>query len=115
MTTLGIIIVIGCCVAGFWSVSFVIDAFRSRPEASNRSSNPNDGSRSSHEREPLWFEVLGVLSTASIDEIKSAYRERARQYHPDRLEGLGDELRQLAERKMKQLNAAYDYALRSRR
>ena len=52
--------------------------------------------------------------TASINEIKAAFRERARQYYPDRVEGLGPEFREIAEKKMKQLNEAYDFAVRSR-
>ena len=62
----------------------------------------------------VWFGVLGVQPTASMDEIKAAFRERARQYHPDRVAGLGPEFREIAEKKMKQLNEAYDFAVRGR-
>lgn len=59
-----------------------------------------------------WFDVLGVSSDASPDEIKHAWREAVRQYHPDLVAGLGSELKDLAERKTKELNAAYEEGLR---
>ncbi len=52
-------------------------------------------------------EVLGVGPDASEEEIVSAYRKMARKYHPDRVEGLGPEFEELAERRMKEINAAY--------
>jgi DnaJ-domain-containing protein 1 len=116
MSIWGFVVIMGCGVAGFWLVSFVIDAFRSRTQAAHEPPNDfvNEGSRSGHEppREPMWFEVLGVQPTASVAEIKEAYRERARQYHPDRVQGLGQEFQEIAERRMKQLNLAYQWALR---
>jgi preprotein translocase subunit Sec63 len=52
-------------------------------------------------------EVLGVDANASTEEITAAYRELATQYHPDKVASLADEFRELAERRMKEINAAY--------
>ena len=48
------------------------------------------------------YEVLGVKPGASQDEIKSAYRQAAKKYHPDL--NVGDSL---AEEKIKDINEAY--------
>jgi DnaJ-class molecular chaperone len=48
------------------------------------------------------YAVLGVSRTASLDEIKVAYRKLARQYHPDLNPGC-----QAAEERFKEINAAY--------
>ncbi len=52
------------------------------------------------------FSVLGVSSSASEDEIKSAYRKLAKKYHPDL--NPGDKT---AEAKMREVNEAYTQAL----
>lgn len=49
------------------------------------------------------YAVLGVSPSASKDEVKKAYRELAKRYHPD--SNPGDKV---AEAKMKEINAAYD-------
>ena len=52
------------------------------------------------------YSVLGVSQSASDDEIKKAYRELARKYHPDNYQN--NPLADLAEEKMKEINEAYD-------
>ena len=52
------------------------------------------------------YQVLGVNPNASDDEIKKAYRELARKYHPDNYQN--NPLADLAEEKMKEINEAYD-------
>ena len=52
------------------------------------------------------YSVLGVSSGASDDEVKRAYRELARKYHPDTYQD--NPLADLAEEKMKEINEAYD-------
>jgi DnaJ-domain-containing protein 1 len=64
---------------------------------------------------PAWFDVLGVAESADVAEIERAYRVKMSQYHPDKVAQLGEDIRQLAEAKSKEINAAYDAAMRLRR
>ncbi len=64
------------------------------------------GSRGdSQHRNP--YSVLGVSEGASMEEIKEAYRRLANQYHPDKVQHLGEEFRELAEVRFKEIQEAY--------
>lgn len=52
------------------------------------------------------YEVLGVDRSASMDEIKQAYRNLAKHYHPDNYATNG--LQDAANKKMQEINEAYD-------
>lgn len=58
------------------------------------------------------YEVLGVSPSASDDEIKRAYRELVKKYHPDNYND--NPLADLAEAKMKEINEAYDTIVKQR-
>ena len=58
------------------------------------------------------YSVLGVKPDASDEEVKRAYRELARKYHPDNYQN--NPLADLAEEKMKEINEAYDAITRQR-
>ena len=66
-----------------------------------------------HASQPLPNEVLDVPHNATQDQIKQAYREISRLYHPDKAAHLGVELQQLAHEKMKQINNAYEMLQRN--
>ena len=52
------------------------------------------------------YKILGVSPEATDDEIKTAYRNLARKYHPDKYRD--SDLAEMAGEKMKEINAAYD-------
>jgi len=60
------------------------------------------------------YATLGLPPTVAIKEIKSAYRQLASQYHPDKVAHLGPELVAFSEKKFKSINNAYS-AIRKER
>ncbi|MCR4586466.1 MAG: DnaJ domain-containing protein [Lachnospiraceae bacterium] len=60
------------------------------------------------------YEVLGVSRNASDDEVKKAYRELLRKYHPDNFAGTQNPLASLAEEKFKEVQEAYNEIMTER-
>ena len=52
------------------------------------------------------YQVLGIPSTATDEEVKKAYRNLARKYHPDNYHD--NPLEDLAQERMKEINEAYE-------
>lgn len=55
------------------------------------------------------YEVLGIREGASIEDIRKAYKELVKKYHPDQYQN--NPLSDLAEEKLKEINQAYDYLI----
>lgn len=58
------------------------------------------------------YEVLGISPSATDAEVKEAYRQMAKKYHPDHY--MDNPLSDLAQEKMKEINEAYDTIIRER-
>lgn len=59
------------------------------------------------------YKILGVSPSATDEEIKTAYRELAKKYHPDNYSG--SPIADLAGEKMKEINEAYDVVVAERK
>ena len=59
------------------------------------------------------YKVLGISPDATDEQVKSAYRDLAKKYHPDNY--VNNPLSDLAQEKMKDINEAYDMIMTQRR
>ena len=66
------------------------------------------------ELRPQWSKVLDVAPSASTHEIRDAYRHLISKYHPDKVESLANDLKDLAGRKAQEITAAYREGMRAR-
>lgn len=54
------------------------------------------------------YKILEINPDASDDEVKRAYRDMAKKYHPDKVSYLGDDFQKAAKEKFQKLNEAYE-------
>lgn len=64
------------------------------------------GSSSTYHKDP--YKVLGLDAKATDEEVKKAYRRLAMKYHPDKVEGMGEEIKKNAEAQFREINEAYE-------
>ncbi|MEA2101700.1 MAG: DnaJ domain-containing protein [Thermodesulfobacteriota bacterium] len=54
------------------------------------------------------YKMLGLDRDASKKEIDAAYKKLAQKYHPDKVSHLGEEFRELAEKRFKEIHEAHE-------
>ena len=117
----GWLFVMAALIFGFGIVRRMISAaeykFTGNPKSPGTQSNQSkknyhaEDSQRSNSTALRWHEVLGIEPAASIDEIRSAYKLKMSQYHPDKVASLGEEFMDIAVNKSKEINLAYKQAM----
>lgn len=54
------------------------------------------------------YEILQISKNATADDIKNAYRKLAKEYHPDKVSYLGEDVQQSAQEKFQKISDAYE-------
>ena len=54
------------------------------------------------------YKILGIPANVTDEELKTAYREMAKKYHPDKVSHLGEDVKKAAEEKFMKVNEAYE-------
>lgn len=95
------------------ALHYAIEALKGKVARGPGRRDPRRGPQNAKPAEPAPLDdedpltVLGLEPGASGDEIKSAYRKAMAEYHPDKVEHLGPELRALADKKAKAIQKAF--------
>jgi len=64
------------------------------------------------EKERHYRTVLELSGAITSSALRDGYRQLAQKYHPDKVQHLGEEFQQMAEYKLREINAAYEYLKR---
>jgi hypothetical protein len=106
MTLTEIAVILFGLFAGYWVVSKLV--FGS-PKAATQTPPP-----ATDNTLPRWNDILQIAPSANAIEIRDAYKRLISKYHPDKVDSLGQELKDLAERKSQEITAAYQEGMRER-
>ncbi len=60
------------------------------------------------------YQVLEITSSATDEEVKKAYRRMAVKFHPDKVDGMGEEVKKGAKEKFQRLQEAYERICKTR-
>jgi len=106
MTLIEIAVIVFGVFAGYWVVSKL---FFPPPKI-----NAQTNSVAPPDALPRWNDILQVSASASAPEIRDAYKHLISKYHPDKVDSLGQELKDLAAQKSQAITAAYQEGMRAR-
>jgi len=84
------------------------DRRKSRPGSDSRQEEKETEPDPEAAQLPDPYQVLNVPRDAPLEEINRAYRKLAAKYHPDKVTHLGEEFRELAEIRFKEIQTAHD-------
>lgn len=114
-----IAILVIAALVGFWVVGAIVEQFQKKTPQSGSSSRAGARRKPTLEPESPQVDpieeacrVLQLNRPFTTDELCAAHRQRMSQYHPDKVSSLGPEFRELAERKSKEINRAFDLLAR---
>jgi DnaJ-domain-containing protein 1 len=108
MTLIEIAVIVFGLFAGYWVVSkLFFPAAKASASAQVNAVAPPD---------PVlqWYDILQVSPAASALDIRDAYKHLISKYHPDKVDSLGQELKDLAREKSQEITAAYQEGMRAR-
>ncbi|WP_160164556.1 J domain-containing protein [Pedosphaera parvula] len=90
----------------------IVEEATQEDRSENQQKSEADSATVDDQKSPYF--LLGVTEKATLQEIKSAYRKKIKECHPDKFNVFGDEWRRMAEERAKLLNAAYESVMAGR-
>lgn len=106
MTLTEIAVIVFGLLIGYWVVSKLV--FPPSKAAPQQPPAPKDPPQT------RWHDILEIPPSASELQIRDAYKRLISKYHPDKVDNLGQELKDLAARKSQEITAAYQQGMRER-
>lgn len=124
MTPYEIVVIVGGMILGYYIVTILLhkksdnvnnnhtDSTQYSQHDTSSETVDNDTSLEKEYISTHWYGILDIAENADQEQIRSAYQLKISQYHPDKVAHMGTEIRELANLRTKQINAAYNFAMK---
>jgi DnaJ-domain-containing protein 1 len=109
-----ILVVIGGLALGYWVVTRLIADLNRDEKRPPGKGSVSEMSGAVVDSGLPWHEVLKVPPDAALEDIRRSYEVLMQQYQPDKVAAPDEELKAVAERKFREIDAAYRQAMRAR-
>jgi len=83
----------------------ILEKIESMKRKKRRSSLSSSGKKD----ERYYARTLGIDGPVTVNDVKRCYKKLVSQYHPDKVDHLGPELKKVAAQKSREINEAYEY------
>jgi uncharacterized membrane protein YkvA (DUF1232 family) len=109
---------VGVFALAWWWATRIRRTYQTRsgpwPRGTYRQGSPGANSQAAEDpyKDEDPYKILGIERGAPKDEIKTAYKRLAARYHPDKVQHLGKEFQELANKKFVAIQKAYDMLMR---
>lgn len=98
-------------LGAFFSYLFLLRNPSTNSDQTNSKGNESNSDETKTKDVNYYHNVFGLKYPSNIQQIHDEYKKAIKKYHPDRLENFGEEFREMAEIKTKEINEAYQFLI----
>ena len=85
----------------------IVDKVRYRQKDDENNKEEKENKKIS--KDDMYAKILGLKGKVKKTDINKAYRKKMKEFHPDRISNMAEELQELALKRTKEINKAYEY------
>lgn len=99
--------ILGITIVFITPLALIVDKARYRKKKDENHKDEKENRKIS--KEEMYAKTLGLKGKVKKTDINKAYKKKMKEFHPDRILNMAEELQKLALKRTKEINEAYEY------